>query len=336
MIYKPLKRNTPIATLIKNFINKKSGKVAESRNEIQRRFDHLDWKDQKKILMASLDSCMSDRSWAYKKLLRYWDKSFEPKVREVWDKYHEPMCSWSIIRYFPVSYIKENVESFTSKRDYYFICLRLAEDPNYVIDRKKLRTIDYLSVLFHTGRTISKEEADNLLFEVVHDMCVSGLSLLDFEDFDYDKGVFYLNNYRSIKLAKYYLNKMGHLEAEQSFDDWNEGVLQYIHLSPEYQALSKYNDDHIIDDLKIKTLKKYAYLALDQKYKLPTDTIMNELLTSEDWKLYLSHEIATSKIDTVDSPSDPQYLKELIHTNPAFKNLMDAFNLEMDSEVTPF
>ena len=141
MIYQPQKRNTPIATLIKNYINKKSGKVAESRNEIQRRFEHLDWKDQKKILMASLDSCKSDRSWAYKRLLRYWDKSFEPKVKEIWDKYHEPMCAWPIIRFFPISYVKENMESFTSKRDYYFICLRLAEDANYVIDRNKLRAI---------------------------------------------------------------------------------------------------------------------------------------------------------------------------------------------------
>ena len=43
MIYKTQKRNTPIATLIKNYTNKKSGKVSESRNEIQRRFEHLDW-----------------------------------------------------------------------------------------------------------------------------------------------------------------------------------------------------------------------------------------------------------------------------------------------------
>ena len=49
---KERKRNTPIATLIKNYINKKSGKVPESRKEIQRRFDYLDWKDQKKIMQA--------------------------------------------------------------------------------------------------------------------------------------------------------------------------------------------------------------------------------------------------------------------------------------------
>ena len=49
------KRNTPVVTLIKNYINKKSGKVAESREEIQRRFDYLDWKEQKKIIRAFLD-----------------------------------------------------------------------------------------------------------------------------------------------------------------------------------------------------------------------------------------------------------------------------------------
>ena len=172
MIYNVQKRNTPIATLIRNFINKKSGKVVESRKEIQRRFEHLDWKDQKKILMASLDSCESDRCWAYKKLTRYWDKSFEPKVKEVWDKLHEPMCSWPIIRFFPISYVKENMASFTADRDFYFISLRLAEDPTYVIDRSKLSTVDYLSVLCCSGRTLSHDEALNILFEIVHDICI--------------------------------------------------------------------------------------------------------------------------------------------------------------------
>lgn len=53
---KERKRNTPVATLIKNYINKKSGKVPASRKEIQKRFDYLDWKDQKKIMQAFLES----------------------------------------------------------------------------------------------------------------------------------------------------------------------------------------------------------------------------------------------------------------------------------------
>ena len=86
---KERKRNTPIATLIKNYINKKSGKVRESRKEIQRRFDHLDWKDQKKIMQAFLESGKGDRLWAYSKLVDNWDKSFEPRIKELWEQSHE-------------------------------------------------------------------------------------------------------------------------------------------------------------------------------------------------------------------------------------------------------
>jgi len=332
MIYQPQKRNTPIATLIKNFINKKSGKVAESRNEFQRRFEHLDWKDQKKILMASLDSCKSDRSWAYKRLLRYWDKSFEPKVKEIWDKYHEPMCAWPIIRFFPISYVKENMESFTSKRDYYFICLRLAEYANYVIDRNKLRAIDYLSVLYHSGRTISAEDADDFLFEIVHDMCVSGFTFFDLEDLENTRGVFN----RSIRLAKYYLNKMGYLETEQTFDDWNEGVLQYIYLSPEYQSLSNNSDDYIIDDLRTNILRKYAYLALNQKYKLPTGTIMNELLASEGRIHYSSPEIVPSRTNIDNPSSNLMFLEKIKQTNDKVKKLIDDYELLFENGDAPF
>ena len=84
MRYKRKKRNAPIATLIKNYTNKKSGKVSESREEIKWRFNWLDWKDQKRIIAAFLESGKSDREWAYGKVLDYWDDSFLPKVKELW------------------------------------------------------------------------------------------------------------------------------------------------------------------------------------------------------------------------------------------------------------
>ena len=60
-----IKRNTPIARLIKDFRNKQSKKVVESRKEIQRRFAYLDWRDQKQILTAFLDSCKTDWQHAH-------------------------------------------------------------------------------------------------------------------------------------------------------------------------------------------------------------------------------------------------------------------------------
>jgi len=67
-------KNHPIATVIKNYVNKKSGKVSESREEIKWRFKALDWKYQKRILSAFLESGISDRDWAYGMVLDYWDK----------------------------------------------------------------------------------------------------------------------------------------------------------------------------------------------------------------------------------------------------------------------
>ena len=161
---KERKRNTPIATLIKNYINKKSGKVPESRKEIQRRFDHLDWKDQKKIMQAFLESGKGDRLWAYSKLVDNWDKSFEPRIKELWEQSHEGKSSWVVIRYFPTKYLSQNIDKFTDDRDYYFICLRLAKDKSYIIDRSKLSITDYLSVLYHTDRPLSDDEARDLLY----------------------------------------------------------------------------------------------------------------------------------------------------------------------------
>lgn len=43
MDYKAPKHNTPAATLIRNYENKKSGKVTVSRREIQHCFNGIDW-----------------------------------------------------------------------------------------------------------------------------------------------------------------------------------------------------------------------------------------------------------------------------------------------------
>ena len=118
---KERKRNTPVVTLIKNYINKNSGKVTESREEIQRRFDYLDWKEQKKIIHAFLDSGKTDRQWAYSKAIDYWDKSFEPQIKKLWEQHHEEKCSWAVIRHFPIEYLNQNIDIFTGNRDYYFI-----------------------------------------------------------------------------------------------------------------------------------------------------------------------------------------------------------------------
>lgn len=281
MRYIQTKRNRPIATLIKNYINKKSGKVSESREEIKQRFSGLDWKDQKKILDAFLDSCRSDREWAYSRLINYWDDSFLPKVKKLWETLHEERCSWSVIRYFPLEYIKEHLDDFTEERDYYFICLSLAKDKDYVIDRAKLSNVDYLAVLCHSDRSISFDDALNTLYGVVRECCQKDSYLMRLERLGRGKypSVITPVNFREVNLAYYYVLQLQQYEAAAMFRDWNERVEEVILSSPEFSAIDR-NDCYSESDYercRIEVAKLYAFKMLDDKYKLPTDPTFEEM-----------------------------------------------------------
>ena len=280
-IKKP-KRNTPIVTLIRNYVNKKSGKVSVSREEIKWRFDHLDWKDQKKILIAFLDSGISDREWAYSKMLDNWDESFLPKVKELWETYHEYKCSWSVIRYFPLNYIKEHIEEFTDERDYYFICLRLAKDKDYAIDRSKLSKKDYLAMLWHTGRTISDDDASDTLFGIIHDCCFADTFMSRLErvgEGRYDN-VITPANFREVNLAIYYLLKLEKDNVVQQFEQWNEQVEDAINDSPEFKSIDRVRHfflDYEYDRRRVEIANLYAFHALDERYKTSSDPTVEQM-----------------------------------------------------------
>ena len=278
---KERKRNTPIATLIKNYINKKSGKVPESRKEIKRRFDHLDWKDQKKIMQAFLESGKTDRLWAYSKLLDNWDKSFEPRIKELWEQSHEGIISWVVIHYFPTKFLSQNIDKFTDDRDYYFICLRLAEDKSFIIDKSKLSITDYLSVLYHTDRPLSAEEARDLLYKTV-DGDYTQLSRYAYGGKGFVIGPIL---FQDVNLAVYYLRKMDLTDVVHQFEIRNEGVQRAVFNSPEFKKIV--NTDMIeydIEEAKAKVAKKYAYFALDDKYKTEAFCIDNPLTLHERFK----------------------------------------------------
>ena len=278
---KKQKRNSPIATLIKNYVNKNSGKVSVSREEIQRRFNWLDWKDQKRILTAFLDSGRSDREWAYGKVLDYWDEAFMPKVKELWETYHEYKCSWSVIRYFPLDYISKHIEDFTDERDYFFICLRLAKDKSFALDRAKLSNTDYLAVLYHTDRYITADDARDTLFSIVHDCCQNDAFIMKLERLDRGKhrDVITPANFRKVNLAFYYVVKLQQYEVAAEFRDWNEAVEEVIFNSPEFKTIDKngFSFDFEYEQRRIALAKLYAIQALDEKYKRPSDPTFEEL-----------------------------------------------------------
>ena len=342
MPYNIKKRNTPIATLIKSFVNKKSGKVTESREEIQRRFDYLDWKDQKKIIMAFLNSGKTDRQWAYAKTLEYWDKSFEPKIQELWEHLHEEKCSWTVMRHFPVEYLSENIEMFTKERDYYFICLRLANNKAFKIDKCKLSNTDYLAVLYHTGRGIDEKEAENILYEIVHNICLDCDPYFALDKYaDVSKGTIISPiSFKEVSLALYYIKRLELWSLASEFEEWNKKVMEFEFNSPEFKAISIYdiNEDSYKYQM-ITIARKYAYLALDSKYKKQSDPSIEEMLQPKSWYFIANEPINVAK-DNVEeallAQYDPAVLKKMVKDNPAIGKLINGLALGTDEDVIPF
>ena len=269
------KRNKPIATLIRDYINKKSGKVVQSREEIKRRFGGLDWKDQKKIINAFLASGKCDREWAYLCAYDNWDKSFEPKIRELWEKYYEERSSWPLIHYASEEFLVQNIDKFTDGRDYYFLCLRLAQNKNFEIDKNRLSLTDYLSVIWHTNRNIGEDEARDILFQIVREICVECFSIDEkkLSHWSIDVGVVICPSHsQPVSLALYYLKKLQLHSVISVFEKWDDAVEKLILASREYKQICNLKlNNHKYKLAAMYVTRKYAYLNLDAKYKTPND-----------------------------------------------------------------
>ena len=123
-------RNPPIATMLRNYEERKKGCVQEARRELQWRFDFLDWSIQRRTMLAMLQGTKGDRDWACHKMYHRWDKSFLPVVKKVWEQYHEEKASWLIIKYAETDYVlkKENLASFNYDGNNLHLVLRLEDE----------------------------------------------------------------------------------------------------------------------------------------------------------------------------------------------------------------
>ena len=332
MEFEQKKRNTPIATLIRNYSDKKSGKVAVSRRELQWRYASLDWKDQKKILRAFLISCRSERIWACKKLLYYWDRSLEPLVLDMWESQHHEELAWLIIRWFPITYLKEHLEELSEGRNYYFLALRLSDDKDFVLDESRLKEADLLHILVVLKKPVSNEMGRDILFGLVERVCEWQASYLNgkywegYIDF-VDKrivGILDLTVVRSILKDLLYLKK-DHIVNE--FVEWNYQVIQQCYNSEEFKMLKEVEKTRYVDEnTRIDIMKKYCYENLCPQYRkgplsinIPAD--INYLVKRSQMHGFSEEDNGTRPVD------------EMRAKNPAIDCLIEEFELSLLEEL---
>ena len=174
---RPEPRNESIASLIKLYCAKRGGHRQEARERLQRRLSDLDYPVQKRLLRLFLDGSKPDRKFCYWRLRTTWDNIFEKKLIELWNKHHETMCGELLVDKASIKYVRRNEKELTAELGYIPVCRRLAmEDKNYRIDRELLGNPNYARMLYECKRTITAEEATEVLWETILDSIVRGIS----------------------------------------------------------------------------------------------------------------------------------------------------------------
>ncbi len=168
-------KNVPIARLMKLYSERGSGRKQEARRQLQDRFSGLDYPVQKKILTLFLSGSKADRRFCYDKLLDTWDKVFDAKIIELWEKHHEPQCATVLLRHGDMDYIRNHQEEL-AKASYFRVCRRLiVEDRNFSIDKSLLSPSQYAHLLYLGKRTIDRQEATEILWTAILNAVENGI-----------------------------------------------------------------------------------------------------------------------------------------------------------------
>lgn len=170
-------KNESLSSLLKQYTDKKSGKVGVSRPKLQDRFDKQDFQVQRKILKAFLAGAKRDREWAYKKLSGNWDAFFADDIKALWEKYHDKDCERVVIRFLPEDYIIENLPLLDCDENYSWLCTRLINHPQFHFDKERLSKCDhiywgpddveYLYILAKSKSSIERDEATRILYKML-------------------------------------------------------------------------------------------------------------------------------------------------------------------------
>lgn len=158
--YNPIKRNENVDTILKRFLDKKSKRVVESRKELKKRFEYLDFKDQKKIINAFLESPNSnDVEWGGYQAGLHWDECFIGPLTKAFERKLYLDVIITIIRHFPIEFVKQHEEVLAS-RDKEDLCIRLGNEPGFSLDKYDLYIFEYLYILATLKREVPESEAE--------------------------------------------------------------------------------------------------------------------------------------------------------------------------------
>ena len=161
---KPTRENVSIETLLKEFSYGNKEEREDACRQLEERFSAQSHDCQILIMKALLTADNYTRGNCYLKLLsEWWDDAFIPDVEQHWQTYRDSVCLRIIAHRFPLDYVlAHRIE--IEQADYQSLCLRLATEEDFFIDKSRLSRMEYGRIIANNHIHLDEVEADVFLF----------------------------------------------------------------------------------------------------------------------------------------------------------------------------
>jgi hypothetical protein len=193
--------------------------------------------------------------------------------------------------------------------------------------------------MLNTHREVKEDEAKDIFFKSLHDFCLTEPEWIFRVHHKSRGGAFSVEDIDFMNSLKYIFQLLGLDDVVRFIEEWNEHVMFTMYQGEELKNLGKeaISDDEY-HEKRIAIGLKYFYLALDDKYKAPTDELpinkLNETIErigkTQFW--HKSGKPAPKSDEFVNSPDAPKILEDMLSKNPAIGKLINSFTLAGQEE----
>ena len=350
--YTVVEKNKPIASQLKAYEKKERG-YSLIEKELKRRFVGLDWRYQKRIIVDFIQGCRSAREWVLPKLLDIWDESFEPLVKEAWEKYHDERCSWVVIRQMPEDYVLSQLDELAAiDGNYRFICRRLAGNSRFEVDVNRLEPLVFLELLKngYGFEEMGSDELLNVFLRATYNL-TSHITSRDLYEFGYHEfcvqkaisGMSFDMNRFMYLLPGIDVSDRRNAELCEKIDEWYGNVYRasMSDIAMDFQNINDYKPE-VKSLVEQSMIVKHIRMAIQKQFGFNRDA-------NDDWICRYLHDINVQGKAYKEYPGGEWYeigdyesanLDEFAEINPAVKDMLGEFDIEGngdgEDEVVPF
>jgi len=154
--------------LLKDYSERRKGRIVEARKQLRHRFDGLDHDLQTEVARAFLLSpCRTDRDYMYRRLSSgvFWDESLLEVIKTLWETTHETNLSKVIVKRCERDYVRKHYHRLVGNCRYGDLCIKMGE----VREKERLKPWSYLYVMHKAGCRLKPGEGRQAVLGVVMD-----------------------------------------------------------------------------------------------------------------------------------------------------------------------